>query len=129
MLALFALVICNSFVNDIDNAVKKKYGLANRDLAPQNFFIDKNFKIVSIINLDFVIAAPKHVTANLPSRFGSELDVSLDALGVAKRTKEYFATFAKAGKPDFETLVYSSFGQLWAELQEDLFCNVLEIAV
>ena len=107
--ALLALMIHAGYGPDdgTDDVAEKEYGLANRDLVPRNLLIDDNFNIVGMIDLDFVVAAPKHVTATLPSRFGSQLDVRTDDLGVAKRTKEYFAALAKAGKPKFETLVKS----------------------
>ena len=94
--------------------MEKDFGLANRDLGLHNLIVDKEFNVVGLIDLDFVISAPLHVVANLPCRWHSELDVRSSNIGVAKRTKEYLSV---AGRQDFRDKVKTPLAGLWAVLE------------
>ena len=97
--------------------MEKDFGLANRDLGLHNLIVDKEFNVVGLIDLDFVISAPLHVVANLPSRWHSELDVRSSNIGVAKRTKEYLNGLSVAGRQDFRDIVKTPLAGLWAFLE------------
>lgn len=68
------------------------FGLANRDLGPNNLLVDEDFNVVALIDLDFVLSAPLHTVASIPHRTWSELDPNSSDLGGQKRVKEYFST-------------------------------------
>lgn len=48
-----------------DTKSRSDYGLANRDSGPHNYLVDDDFKVVALIDLDFVIAAPLHCVGRL----------------------------------------------------------------
>ena len=113
-LPLFFSICISAIPHDY---VEEDFGLANRDLGLHNLIIDKEFKVVGLIDLDFIISAPLHVVANLPCGRHSELDVRSSNIGVAKRTKEYLNGLSVAGRQDFRDIVKTPLAGLWAILE------------
>lgn len=111
-------LLFSAYINAIPyNYIEKDFGLANKDLGLHNLIVDKEFKVVGIIDLDFIISAPLHVVANLLGGWHSELDVRSSNIGVAKRTKEYLNSLSIAGREDFQDVVKSPLAGLWAFLE------------
>ena len=75
----------------VDDDTEDDFGLANRDLGLHNLLVDDDFNIKALIDLDFVLSAPRHVGANLPLRTYTELDPDSSDLGVRKRVEEYLS--------------------------------------
>ena len=67
-------ILFHTYINTIsDDYGEEDFGLANRDLSPHNLIVDDEFKVLGMIDLDFVIFAPLHVVANLPCNSHTEL--------------------------------------------------------
>lgn len=109
--ALFSL--CMSVIDDY---AEDTFGLANRDLGPNNLLVDEDFNVVALIDLDFGLSAPLHVVASLPHRTWSELDPGSSDLGGKKRVKEYLSAL-EADRPDFRNVIRSRLAKIWAELE------------
>ena len=110
--ALLSLCILSVVHDDTEDA----FGLANRDLGPHNLLVDDDFNIIALIDLDFVLSAPRYIVANLPHRTYTELDPDSSDLGVRKRVEEYLSALEK-DRPDFPSIIRSPFAKIWAELE------------
>lgn len=103
-------------INSVAEYTEDGHGLANRDLGPHNLLVDKNFTIVALIDLDFVLFAPLHEVASLLHKTWSELDPGSSDLQVMKRVKEFLSAL-EADRPDFPDIIGSHLATIWAELE------------